>query len=101
MRSNSQIDMKIADYALTALGVDKVGLDGMDRSLLHAIIDKFAGGPVGIDSLAAAISEERGTIEDVIEPYLIQQGYLMRTPRGRVTTPKALQHFGLVDVAGK
>ncbi len=89
------IDLAVADYALKALGVDKVGFDNMDRCLLQAIIDKFSGGPVGIDSLAAAISEERGTIEDVLEPYLIQQGYLMRTPRGRVVTDKAIQHFAL------
>lgn len=89
------IDVAIADYALQALGVDKVGFDNMDRCLLLAIMDKFSGGPVGIDSLAAAISEERGTIEDVLEPYLIQQGYLMRTPRGRVITDKAIQHFAL------
>lgn len=95
IKANQHIDAVVADYALTALGVDKAGFDNMDRSLLHAIIEKFAGGPVGIDSLAAAISEERGTIEDVLEPYLIQQGFLMRTPRGRVITAKALQHFGL------
>lgn len=87
------IDLAMADYALTALGVDHAGFDNMDRNLLRAIIEKFDGGPVGIDSLAAAISEERGTIEDVIEPYLIQQGFLMRTPRGRVVTEKAVQHF--------
>ncbi len=97
VKGNQQIDAEIADYALTSLGVDKAGFDNMDRSLLHAIIEKFGGGPVGIDSLAAAISEERGTIEDVLEPYLIQQGFLMRTPRGRVITTKALQHFGLAE----
>lgn len=96
VRVNQHIDVAVADYALTALGVDKAGFDNMDRSLLRTIIDKFAGGPVGIDSLAAAISEERGTIEDVLEPYLIQQGFLMRTPRGRVITDKARQHFGYV-----
>lgn len=95
MQDVPHIDLAIADYALKALGVDNVGFDNMDRCLLQAIIDKFAGGPVGIDSLAAAISEERGTIEDVLEPYLIQQGYLMRTPRGRVVTDKAIQHFAL------
>lgn len=95
IRADKHINLEIADYALTALGVDKAGFDNMDRCLLHAIIEKFAGGPVGIDSLAAAISEERGTIEDVLEPYLIQQGFLMRTPRGRVVTDKARQHFGL------
>lgn len=99
IRTNQHIDAAIADYALTALGVDKAGFDNMDRSLLLAVIEKFGGGPVGIDSLSAAISEERGTIEDVLEPYLIQQGFLMRTPRGRVATDKALQHFGLEVVA--
>ena len=94
VRTDQHIDRAVADYALTALGVDKAGFDDMDRSLLLAVIEKFAGGPVGIDSLAAAISEERGTIEDVLEPYLIQQGFLMRTPRGRVVTDKARQHFG-------
>jgi len=95
MQDAPHIDVAVADYALKALGVDNVGFDNMDRCLLQAIIDKFAGGPVGVDSLAAAISEERGTIEDVLEPYLIQQGYLMRTPRGRVVTDKAIQHFAL------
>jgi Holliday junction DNA helicase RuvB len=95
MQAVPHIDVAVSDYALKALGVDNVGFDNMDRCLLQAIIDKFGGGPVGIDSLAAAISEERGTIEDVLEPYLIQQGYLMRTPRGRVVTDKAIQHFAL------
>lgn len=93
--ANQSIDKRIADYALNALGIDKAGFDNMDRTLLQAIIEKFANGPVGIDSLAAAISEEKGTIEDVIEPYLIQQGFLMRTARGRVVTDKAIQHFAL------
>lgn len=101
VRTNKHIDVAIADYALTALGVDKAGFDNMDRNLLQAIIEKFAGGPVGIDSLAAAISEERGTIEDVIEPYLIQQGFLMRSARGRVVTDKAREHFGLLPVIPK
>ena len=95
VKANKHIDAAIADYALTTMGVDKLGFDHMDRCLLLAIIQKFDGGPVGIDSLAAAISEERGTIEDVLEPYLIQQGYLMRTPRGRVVTEKAITHFAL------
>jgi Holliday junction DNA helicase RuvB len=77
------------------LDVDDQGFDMMDRKLLLALMDKFGGGPVGIDSLAAAISEERGTIEDVIEPFLIQQGFIMRTPRGRVATRNAYLHFGL------
>ena len=77
------------------LDVDLIGLDLMDRRFLLAIIEKFSGGPVGLDNIAAAIGEEKETIEDVIEPYLIQQGYLMRTPRGRLATPKTYEHFGL------
>jgi Holliday junction DNA helicase RuvB len=77
------------------LDVDPLGFDPMDRRLLLAIIEKFEGGPVGIDSLAAALGEERGTLEDVIEPFLIQQGFIMRTARGRVATRKAYLHFGL------
>ncbi len=85
----------MADQALTMLKVDECGFDQMDRRLLLAIIENFSGGPVGVESMAAAISEERGTIEDVLEPYLIQQGFLSRTPRGRVATEKAWRHFGL------
>jgi Holliday junction DNA helicase RuvB len=85
----------VADAALSMLDVDKVGLDMMDRKLLQAVLEKFGGGPVGVENLAAAIGEERDTIEDVLEPYLIQQGYLMRTPRGRVATQAAYLHFGL------
>lgn len=95
VRSNGTITAGIADQALTMLNVDTLGLDQMDRRLLQAIIEKFQGGPVGVDSIAAAISEERGTVEDVVEPYLIQQGYLMRTTRGRMVTQQAYQHFGL------
>jgi holliday junction DNA helicase RuvB len=95
------ISRKVADEALDMLNVDREGFDAMDRRLLETIIDKFAGGPVGLDSLSAAISEERDTIEDVLEPYLIQQGYLMRTPRGRVATERAYLHFGLVRPAEK
>lgn len=95
IKANQHIDASVADYALTSLGIDHAGFDNMDRTLLLAIIEKFSGGPVGIDSLAAAISEERGTIEDVIEPYLIQQGFLMRTARGRIATDKAIQHLAL------
>ena len=80
---------------MDVLQVDPHGFDAMDRRLLRTIIDKFDGGPVGIESLAAAIGEERGTIEDVLEPFLIQQGFLMRTPRGRVATQAAYRHFGL------
>ena len=85
----------VADAALKMLDVDALGLDLMDRKLLMAVIEKFSGGPVGVDNLAAAIGEERDTIEDVLEPYLIQQGYLQRTPRGRIATPGAYRHFGL------
>lgn len=95
VKYDGNITSSIADLALNMLHVDEHGFDHMDRRLLLALIDKFDGGPVGVDSLAAAISEERGTIEDVLEPYLIQQGYLMRTPRGRVATRLAYQHFGL------
>lgn len=89
------IDRSVADAAMDMLDVDPNGFDMMDRKLLLSIIEKFDGGPVGIDATAAAIGEERGTIEDVLEPYLIQQGYLMRTPRGRVATASAYRHFGL------
>jgi holliday junction DNA helicase RuvB len=93
VKFDGDINKNIADSALQMLDVDKVGLDNMDRSLLLAIINKFNGGPVGLDNLAAAIGEEKETIEDVIEPYLIQQGYLMRTPKGRVVTEQSLRHF--------
>ena len=86
----------VADKALNMLNVDHLGFDHMDRCLMLAIIEKFTGGPVGIDNLAAAISEQRETIEDVLEPYLIQQGFIMRTPRGRIVTDRAYDHFGLV-----
>mgnify|MGYP003647567899 CR=1 FL=1 len=89
------LNKAMADQALNMLKVDKCGFDQMDRRLLLAIIENFSGGPVGVDSMAAAISEERGTIEDVLEPYLIQKGFLSRTPRGRIATSKAWAHFGL------
>jgi holliday junction DNA helicase RuvB len=95
VKSDGKVSAEIADAALLMLDVDKLGFDVMDRKLLQAVLDKFGGGPVGLDNLAAAIGEERDTIEDVLEPYLIQQGYLMRTPRGRVATSLAYQHFGL------
>lgn len=95
VKGSGRIDHEVANAALDMLKVDGDGLDAMDRRLLLTMLDKFDGGPVGIDSLAAAISEERGTIEDVIEPYLIQQGFVARTPRGRVATRLAWQHFGL------
>ncbi len=96
VRADGAVTQSAADAALTMLNVDDVGFDQMDRRLLRSIIEHFGGGPVGLDSLAAAVSEERDTIEDVLEPYLIQQGYLMRTPRGRVATDKAYLHFGIV-----
>lgn len=95
VKGDGLITGAIAGDALEMLEVDEIGMDTLDRNLLSALINKFDGGPVGVDSLAAAISEERGTIEDVIEPYLIQQGYIMRTPRGRVATRFAWQHLGL------
>jgi len=96
VKSDGTLTESIANAALDMLEVDSYGLDLLDRNLLLAIMEKFDGGPVGVDSIAAAIGEERGTIEDVVEPYLIQQGYLMRTPRGRVATKSAWRHLGLV-----
>jgi holliday junction DNA helicase RuvB len=93
VKGDGAIDQELADLALERLEVDRSGFDHMDRRILLTIIDKFAGGPVGLDTLAAAVGEERDTIEDVIEPYLLQQGYLNRTPRGRTATPLAYQHF--------
>ncbi|MGE0486730.1 MAG: Holliday junction branch migration DNA helicase RuvB [Gammaproteobacteria bacterium] len=95
IKAQGLLDAEVTSRALDLLNVDLQGFDVMDRKLLLAVMQKFDGGPVGIDSLAAAIGEERGTIEDVIEPFLIQQGFLMRTPRGRVATRTAWQHFGL------
>ena len=95
VKGDGSIDQDTASKALDLLDVDSVGFDMMDRKLLLAVLHKFDGGPVGIDNLAAAIGEERGTIEDVLEPYLIQQGFLMRTPRGRMATRTAWQHFGM------
>jgi Holliday junction DNA helicase RuvB len=96
VKADGNVSKEVADLALKMLDVDKVGLDMMDRKLLLSIIEKFSGGPVGVENLAAAIGEERDTIEDVLEPYLIQQGYLQRTPRGRTATTLTYQHFGLV-----
>lgn len=95
VKSDGRITQEIADKALNMLNVDELGFDHMDRRVLLAIMEKFDGGPVGVESIAAAIGEERGTIEDVIEPFLIQKGFLMRTPRGRMATRHAWQHFGL------
>jgi len=99
VKADGRITREVADAALTMLDVDSLGLDVMDRKLLSAMLEKFAGGPVGVDNLAAAIGEARDTIEDVLEPYLIQQGYLQRTPRGRVATPAIWRHFGLKPIA--
>jgi Holliday junction DNA helicase RuvB len=99
VKGDGRIDAALADLALKMLDVDPHGLDLMDRKLLEAVIHRFDGGPVGLDNVAAAIGEEPGTIEDVIEPYLIQQGYLQRTPRGRVATATAWTHLGLVAPA--
>ena len=95
VKGDGSIDEQIANQALDMLNVDAAGFDYLDRKLLVAIIDKFMGGPVGVDNLAAAIGEERETIEDVLEPYLIQQGFIQRTPRGRMATTHAYNHFGL------
>ena len=95
VRAGDTIDLAVADAALSMLDIDALGLDVMDRKLLHTVLAKFDGGPVGIDNLAAAIGEERDTIEDVLEPYLIQQGFLQRTARGRIATVSAYRHFGL------
>lgn len=95
VKGDGVITLSIAQRALEMLDVDAQGFDVMDRKLLFAVIDRFGGGPVGLDSIAAAIGEEKGTIEDVLEPFLIQQGFLMRTSRGRIASPKAYEHFGL------
>ncbi|TNZ49427.1 Holliday junction branch migration DNA helicase RuvB [Vibrio parahaemolyticus] len=95
VKGNGHICADVADKALNMLDVDAQGFDYMDRKLLLAIMEKFGGGPVGLDNMAAAIGEEKDTIEDVLEPYLIQQGYLQRTPRGRIATDRAYLHFGI------
>jgi len=100
VRAGGEITREVADAAMAMLKVDPEGFDEIDRRLLHTIVDAFDGGPVGVESLAAALSEERGTIEDVIEPYLIQQGFLVRTARGRMATPKAYRHIGLKPKPG-
>ena len=97
VKADGKVTIEIADAALNMLNVDKNGFDHLDRRLLLTLMEKFDGGPAGVDSLAAAISEERGTIEDVLEPYLIQQGFLMRTSRGRIATRMAYEHFGLAS----
>jgi len=97
VRGTGEVSQDVADAALAMLEVDRLGLDLMDRKLLLAVIEKFSGGPVGIDSLAAAVGEERDTLEDVVEPYLIQQGMLQRSPRGRVAAVHAYRHLGLSE----
>ncbi|MCR9277619.1 MAG: Holliday junction branch migration DNA helicase RuvB [Pseudomonadaceae bacterium] len=100
VKGDGVVTREVADKALVMLNVDREGFDAMDRRVLTTIIEKFDGGPVGADSLAAAINEERDNIEDVLEPYLIQQGFMMRTPRGRVVTEKAYRHLGLPAAKG-
>ena len=100
VKGNGRIERSVADQALAMLDVDPQGFDVMDRKLLEAVIHRFDGGPVGLDNVAAAIGEERETIEDVIEPYLIQQGYLQRTPRGRIATLAAFRHLGVAAPQG-
>ncbi len=97
VRSNGMIDVAIAQEALNMLEIDAYGLDEHDRRLLQLIVEKFSGGPVGLDTIASALGEDRGTLEDVIEPYLIQEGFLMRTPKGRVATSKCWQYFGMAQ----
>jgi len=96
VKADGRVTKSVADAALKMLDVDALGFDLMDRKLLLAVIEKFSGGPVGLENLAHAIGEEADTIEDVLEPYLIQQGYLQRTLRGRVATLAAYRHFGIV-----
>jgi Holliday junction DNA helicase RuvB len=100
IKGDGNIDLEISKYALDALNVDKHGLDEMDIRILSTIIDKFKGGPVGITTIATAVGEDSGTIEEVYEPFLIQEGYLMRTPRGREATMAAYQHLGKVKISG-
>ena len=95
VKYDGKITKKVADYALDLLDVDKYGLDHIDRSILLTMIEKFQGGPVGLDTLAAAISEDAGTLEDVYEPYLLKNGFIQRTPRGRVVTDLAYGHLGI------
>lgn len=95
VRANGVITQEVANDALLRLEVDKLGLDGIDRRMLRSIIEYYGGGPVGLDTLAATINEEAVTLEDVYEPYLMQQGFLTRTPRGRCVTRKAYEHLGI------
>ena len=100
VKGSGKIDSAISQYALEALNIDTYGLDEVDHKLLTTIIDKFKGGPVGLTTIATAVGEDAGTIEEVYEPYLIQEGYIMRTPRGREVTPLAYQHLGKIRTAG-
>lgn len=95
VQGDGQINRAVADHALNALEVDEAGLDDMDARILLALMEKFDGGPVGVSTIAVAVGEDPGTIEEVYEPYLIQEGFLARTPRGRVATRRAYQHFDL------
>ena len=95
VKGDGVIDMRITKEALGAMDVDEMGFDNMDRKLMLTIIEKYSGGPVGLETLAASIQEEKNTIEDVYEPYLLQQGFIERTPRGRMTTKLAYEHFGV------
>ncbi len=99
VKSNGEIDAKLANYALDQLEVDHLGLDDMDRNILRVIGEKFSGGPVGIETLSAALSEDKGTLEEVYEPFLIQEGLLQKTPRGRILTDTAHEHMGIPKVA--
>ena len=97
VKYNGIITKEVADFALDLLEVDRMGLDNNDRNIIMTIINKFSGGPVGLDTLAAALSEDSGTLEDVYEPFLIKKGFINRTPRGRVATELAYSHFGLMQ----
>ena len=97
IKGDGKIDLKIANIALTALNVDQYGLDEMDNRILTTIIDKFKGGPVGLTTIATAVGEQAGTIEEVYEPFLIKEGFIMRTPRGREVTEKAYKHLGRIN----
>ncbi|HAA02830.1 MAG TPA: Holliday junction branch migration DNA helicase RuvB, partial [Syntrophobacteraceae bacterium] len=100
VKADGHITQTVADQALKMLDVDEKGFDRMDRKILRTIIEKYDGGPIGIETLAAAVSEEKDTLEDVYEPYLIQEGYLKKTPRGRMATRRAFEHLGLSVQAG-
>ena len=101
VKYDGRITRQVADYALDLLDVDRYGLDHNDRMILLTMIEKFQGGPVGLDTLAAAISEDAGTLEDVYEPYLLQNGFIQRTPRGRIVTERAYGHLGIPSPLGE